>query len=429
MTQEQQPSVLIFAPYFPPRKRVGAIRPYRFAKHLNKMGWRVTVMCIHSKGTLDERTSAELEGVEILSLKPPLDRTESSTSKSSSKKASSASESKLTQWFDQQFPLDTWWPFFRAKRNEIEEHIHAINPDIIWSTSDPWSGGYVIGQIAVSMNKPWVADFRDPWTLCDVRFPKKGKLAQWFEKKAERWMMKHADHVTFTAHKTATKYKKQYPKLDASVIYNSFDLDHFDQQKTHTPEVSNKLRVLFLGAFRDLSNAELILNVLEKAMSINEEVAKCIEIHSYAALTGADKEKAENLGVTHQFIVRDKVPVTQVPQEINQADVLLLSTQPDRTDIIPAKLWDYLPAEKPIISLVQNSEVKEILLETDRGEQFDIQNLEAAANQLIRYAEGRLKGNDVPSRPGKTEVISTYDAKQRAAELSTVLKKVIDHVG
>ena len=46
-------------------------------------------------------------------------------------------------------------------------------------------------------------------------------------------------------------------------------------------------------------------------------------------------------------------------QRGGSGDLLLLSTHPLRDDIIPAKLWDYLLADRPILSLCPNPEVGE----------------------------------------------------------------------
>jgi hypothetical protein len=56
---------------------------------------------------------------------------------------------------------------------------------------------------------------------------------------------------------------------------------------------------------------------------------------------------------------------------LEQASILLLSSHPDRDDIIPAKLWDYLPASPPILSLGSSLDVQKILHDTGQGSQFD----------------------------------------------------------
>jgi glycosyltransferase involved in cell wall biosynthesis len=51
----------------------------------------------------------------------------------------------------------------------------------------------------------------------------------------------------------------------------------------------------------------------------------------------------------------------------SQADVLLLSTAPDKTTIATGKLFEYLCANKPILALTRGTEAERIILKTDAG--------------------------------------------------------------
>ena len=44
------PKVLMISPYFVPRKRVGALRSFKFAKHLKELDWQVCVVHLEAKG-------------------------------------------------------------------------------------------------------------------------------------------------------------------------------------------------------------------------------------------------------------------------------------------------------------------------------------------------------------------------------------------
>ena len=73
--------VLMFTPYFLPRRRVGAMRPFRFVIHLRDFGWEPVVMTIAAKGQqLTPREAELLEGIRIIELAPPFDRTLASES-------------------------------------------------------------------------------------------------------------------------------------------------------------------------------------------------------------------------------------------------------------------------------------------------------------------------------------------------------------
>ena len=417
--------VLMFAPYFVPRPRVGALRPFRFAKYLSGMGWEVVVVCIKdSSHSMNEEYREALKQVKLIELNPPFDRTQHA-GEIPKKPASGKSKSGpgLADWIDTQFPLDTWLPFFLLKKGAIRKIIEAEQPDVLWSTSDPWSGGYIAGKAATKTGIPWVADFRDPWTLCSVRFPKKGSVASVIDRKSERWMMKHADFAVFTARATERKYLAHYPSLEGKTgtIYNSFDLDLHNLMQSGKP-AGKEINILFLGTFRELSTAELIIKVLAKLKEKNPEVCQKVFIHSYGTLKGKDAALAEQTGVSDRFKTRERVANTEIQSEYGQTDLLLLSTQPERDDIVPAKLFDYLISGKPVLSLVQNEEVGEILERTGTGVQFALSELEVAADHIIDFARNGLQ-HFAPD----AEAIQEYDAWHRAMELSAILTKVAEH--
>lgn len=416
------PSITILAPYFPPRQRVGAIRPYRFAKYLSKLGWKVSVICIgDSKNTLTDYQKEEIKDIRVYSLVPPIDRTSKKPITEESKREKK--QNSLVSWFDTQFPIDTWLPFLSSKRGEIEAILFENKTEILFSTSDPWSSAVMANRIASGMNIPWVADFRDPWTLCDTRFTKKGKVAQRVDERAERKIIQNANFVTFTSSTTEEKYRQYYPELQdkSSTIRNSFDVDIKQSDSTQS-ELDDKLIVLFLGRFRALSTAESIIELLSYIKLNHPELSDKIEVHSYGELEDFDKSLALDHAVIDKFIARKKVTYEEVDKEIEQANVLLLSTKPERDDIIPAKLFDYLPSGKPILSMVENPEVKAIIDETSTGLHTGHSELKKAANYLVSIYNGESKTSP------NTKKIMEYSASHRAEELDQVLRKVLANV-
>ena len=132
-----------------------------------------------------------------------------------------------------------------------------------------------------------------------------------------------------------------------------------------------------------------------------------------------------DLKVKDRFIKRDKVAFSKVQHELNNADLLLLSTHPERNDIVPAKLWDYLLAQKNILSLVQNPEVSNILEKSNAGKQFDITELDEAAEYILDRLDQKDHLNDSNNKGEIT--ISDFDAPNRAVELSKVLKEELNN--
>jgi transcription termination factor NusB len=189
------------------------------------------------------------------------------------------------------------------------------------------------------------------------------------------------------------------------------------------PSDEDKLVLLFLGRFRALSTAESVIELLSFIEKSHPDMYEKVEVHSFGDLEDFEKILASEKGHIDKFITRQKVTHEEVGDEIDQANALLLSTKPERDDIIPAKLFDYLPSGKPILSLVENPEVKTIIEDTKTGLHTGHSQLKEASDFLYSIYNGEL------SNSPDLDKVMEYSAKHRAEELDQVLRKVLSDVG
>lgn len=368
----------MIAPYFVPRRRVGALRPFRFATRLKQHGWQPMVVTIKSSGSdLTAREAELLNGMEILEVAPPFDRTTPATAKKKSAPGSE-SESVLADWVDKHFPLDTWLPLFWINYRNILNSIHDYSPDLIWSTGDPWSGHWLGNKLSKHLDLPWIADFRDPWTLADIELRERSRFSSAIDKRVEKKVVSQADLLVFTSGRTEALYREHFnlPAEKSSVIYNSFDdltTGVHDGVEWEFEANSNSIHLFFFGRFRRLSPADPVLKMLKNLETADPELFKKIRIHSFGSAETDQLRKIEEAGMIGQFVFHDPVLPEQSLNVLKKADILLLSTSSVRANIIPAKLWDYLAAGKPVLSIVPNPEVAHILEQSKAGKQFKVE--------------------------------------------------------
>lgn len=223
--------VLLIAPYFLPRRRVGSMRPFRFAIHLKEFGWEPTVLTIAAPGQqLSDKEARLLSGIDIVQLKPPFDRTIKAESQLgiAAKRSSSVTrkqQNKVLDYIEQQFPIDTWLPLFWMKYQQMVKTVQRVQPDVIWSTADPWSSLVITERLVRRFGIPWVADFRDPWTLCKVRNEGKWEISKAIDRYCERRVLERTDVALFVAQQTEALYRKHFTELNlhTATITNSFD--------------------------------------------------------------------------------------------------------------------------------------------------------------------------------------------------------------
>lgn len=421
----------MIAPYFLPRRRVGALRPFKFAIHLRDFGWEPHIITIASDDQLTEKEQRLLRDIPVYNLKPPFDRTSRSGSqqqKKSNKKVQN--DSGIADWIDKHFPVDTWLPFFRLKYGQIRQIARKVDPDALWSTGDPWSAHWVGKKLsAMFPDLFWMADFRDPWTLTETDLKQRSSFASTIDQKIEHNWIQKASMLSFTTDRTRQLYEDHYAdiNLNTTTIYNAFDRVLFNEKQNESVELNftdDKLNMVFFGRFRRLSPARPVADILQLINEQNSSAAKKIAVHSFGPLTETDRRYLEKKDIETNFVIQDPVPVELGLQVLQQADILLLSTDPERENIIPAKLWDYLAADRPILSIAPNPEVGQIIEQTKTGIHFSWQETNAIADLLINCISAKEEGSTlpIPFAPDQ-QIISRFSAKSATQKLVTTIEQ------
>lgn len=423
--------VLMIAPYFLPRRRVGSLRPFKFAIHLKEFGWEPHILTIASPGYLTDIEQRLLGKVTVHQLHPPFDLTGNSGSQLKQKKDEQSQRSNtFSQWIDRQFPVDTWLPFFWIKLREIKGIANKVGPDMIWSTGDPWSAHWVAHKICdMFPAAKWVADFRDPWTLTDTDLKDRSRFASLLDRRIERKLVKKASVLSFTSKSTQKLYTEHFSDLNIETvtIYNSFDENLVNNEPDGAVSLNldpDVLNLIFFGKFRSLSSAKPIIDILSQLKKLKPEAIDKIHIHSFGNISKEDHTYAKELEVRSNLKIHDPVPPEQGINVLQQSDLLLLSTNPDRKDIIPAKLWDYLMAGRPVLSIAPNPEIQQILTDTGTGTQFSPHDTEGVARLLVDCVASKQEGKPLPIPFLKDfQNIDKYKAKSATAKLASIFEQ------
>lgn len=433
--------VVLLAPYFLPRRRVGVWRPFKFAIHLKKYGWDPSIITIkEQKGSLTEKEKELLSDIPIYKIKPPFDFTYRlnngmaysgfAANGNSSEGTNSLKVAKnVINWVDKQLPVDSWLPLFMLKRKYIENIIDHVEPDLLWSTGDPWSSHWLGAKLADKFHLPWVADFRDPWTLGDINLKNRSQFSFRVDEKEEDKVLRKASALTFNAKETEDLYIKKYKELDkkSSTIYNCYDSTLFNSEQAEcTLFDEKKLNLIFFGKFRPLSPAAPFINLLEKLHKANPEAAKAINMYSFGKLSESETTLAKKKGVYDNLVFLDHIPLEDGLNILSRADILWLSTHPSRKNIIPAKLWDYLAVKRPILSIAPNPEIENILKKAGAGIQLNINQPASITELLLKAVEAKQASGEMPiSVSFDDEAIKQYDAALATKKLVAIFDRLV----
>lgn len=415
------------------------MRPFRFAIHLEEFGWRPTVLTIKAPGQRLTRREADLlEHVDIIELESPVDRTTKSQSQLGAPSPSVSYESggaasKLVKKLDDQFPIDTWLPFFLSQYGKLKQIVRQVSPNVIWATADPWSSLVIGRRLAKTFRLPFFPDFRDPWTLSELRSAGQWKGSRAIDRYFERKVVEDADVVVFQTPLVQEKYRRHYADIQfaSASIPNSFDPDVFvdaidlEAREPRAVSEGETLKIGFFGRFRRLSPAWPIIDVLNAMKKDNAKVAEQIEVHSFGPLTLEDEEYAGDRGLLSCFRERRAIPLENALSVLREFDILLVSTEPTRKEIIPAKVFEYMAAGRPILSLSKNPVVERMLNATGTG--IQLTSAREAAALLTGCIEARSNGErmPIPFNP-KIDEIMQYEARKTTRDLAALFDAVVE---
>jgi glycosyltransferase involved in cell wall biosynthesis len=283
------------------------------------------------------------------------------------------------------FPIDPkigWLPFAVKKGIEIcrTKKMHAIFATIL-----PYTSALAAYHIAMRSNIPFIVDYRDLWQ----GKPDISHFSQWHDQFSTKWEQKI---LTFSAkaiintQRAKETIQKLYPMIPAerfSVLYNGFDRHDFEQEVlnkdtntllfTYTGGFyGERTPAFFMQAIKELNETgELPLNV--RFRFVGNYVQSIIDILSVSEL----KDFIELIPqVTHQKSV----------EFLLKSDFLLLFVAKRKSEIvIPAKFFEYLAAQKPILGMVPiQGEAAELIRNLHAGFVMEIDDIPQIKSHILR---------------------------------------------
>jgi glycosyltransferase involved in cell wall biosynthesis len=301
-------------------------------------------------------------------------------------------------------------------------HARRYHPDVIYSSGPPFSAHLVSLLLSRLTGAPWVADFRDPWARAPWR---EDRFA--FERRAwailERFVVARARSVVFASETNRNDFVSEYGS-DANprffFIPNGCDPEEFD---TLAPARRSDGRFVLLhaGSLYGARNPAGLFRAVASAIArgVIDPSRFRLRFLGRVGLPGVDLP-----AIVRQLGLDDVVEfVSQVPRGASLQEMIdasgLLIVQPVTTVAVPAKLYEYMAAGRPILALAEvGGETSALVEGTGAGIAVPSED-EAAIGKgvqaLIELARGSFR--PVARR--------AYDGGIRAAELRAVLEQAI----
>lgn len=323
------PKVLIISMHFPPSAASGSFRILGFCRHLPNFGWQPTVVACPAvpREPVDEQLQSLIPAQNIVEYVP---YPQSRLSRLSAKILYRAG------------PVDRHLPWSFAALQTCRRVIRQQRPDAILTSGPPHSTHLLGLKLKQEYSLPLIADFRDPWVTSNS--PRKSLL---IAKSLEQAVFNNADKIIANAPNALSALQAAYPALShkMSAITNGFDLEEPSPTRILNPV---PLEILHTGELYAGRNPAPLLTALRAAEQSAPHLRWHVTFLGRATESGIDAHHC-----TSPVTVEDQIPYLAAKERMRRAHILLLLDSPRRQIGVPAKLYEYIGANRPLLVLAQ----------------------------------------------------------------------------
>jgi glycosyltransferase involved in cell wall biosynthesis len=415
--------VLMIAFHYPPyRGSSGLQRTLSFSRYLPREGWNPVVLTV--KPSVYSQTGDDQLGDVPITV--PVERAFALDTQ-----RHLAAKGRYFKWMA--LP-DLWMSWFFWAVPLGLRLIRKHKPKIIWSTYPIATAHLIALTLHRLTGLPWVADFRDPMTEFDPRTkqqfptdPVVWRARRWIE----RLCIKYSSRMVFVTSGACRIYVERYPQLarnQCAVIANGYEEEVFaeaERAAAHRPLNNRPVVLLHSGALypttdRDPSAFFRTLVNLRRAGKVS-----CLNLNVILRATGYDnyyRELIRRNDLEDIVSLVPAIPYREALAEMLDADGLLIFQGYTSNPAVPAKLYEYLRAQRPIFALVDSEgDTAKLLRQIKIGTMVPLDSESAIANGLLEFLEMiRTKNPSVLD----LAAVQTYSREYRAKELATLLNSV-----
>ena len=372
--------VLFISYAYPPTGGAGVQRSVKFTKYLPSHGWRPTVLTVSNPSV------------------PVMD-------------------ADLVHDVDDRNPIvraKTREPSYRVKKNLVTDRVRfslkgllrktamAIlqpDPQVLWNrnaylaacrtltqtsmsaiyvTGPPFSSFLLAQKLKRKFSLPLVVDFRDEWLLASRYLENHQRTGFAFHRQLKLFksVLRDSDAVIATTQASANELRRWADELECSTsttcIYNGFDEDDFFESDDHDEfrqKDPTRYRIVYTGTLWRMTDVSPLVEAFSRVGESSEDLFRRIEIIFAGRRTDQQQMLVDRLRDLRISVhCYDYLPHHQSIALAQSADalLLLLADEAGAERVVPAKLFEYLALDKPILAVIPDGESSD-LLKASRG--------------------------------------------------------------
>lgn len=321
----------------------------------------------------------------------------------------------------------SWW--FGAVTSGLRL-IRRYRPDALWSTY-PIATAHLVGMTLHRVTGlPWVADFRDSMT--EEGYPpdeRQREVYRWIERKTIR----AATYAVFTTAGAVDMYASRYPESRdrLALVMNGYDEAVFaDAERVPRDRSSNAEQTVLVHSgvlYPDERDPRCFFEAVARLMRTGEIHPRSLRIVLRA--TGHDdpyRNMLSSLGIDGVVALEPALPYRAALREMLDSDGLLLFQGANCNHQIPAKVYEYLRARRPILALTDaRGDTAQLLESAGMTSIVPLDDAERIAVGLRDFIQSTRNGT---ARLPTNSTIDEHSRRARTAELSALLTRAVSTV-
>lgn len=353
----------------------------------------------------DAALSERVQGVHRLAIAEPVATTPrrrvrtGTTERTEAKRAPEAEAESLQRRVKRWYHSAEWlldnrkrWAWHAARR--MKQLASRMRFDCVISSGPPMAAHVAVRAVQRHLACPWLLDLRDPWTddkewMAHVQ----SALSRRVEAALEAQCLKAATRIVTSTGPYAERLRHRFPDLQHRVetIYNGYDGPFTNLG----PAPTGALRLLYAGSIYYHRNPFPLLKalgaLLERA-EVNPNTVRFEMIGHCEHWQGrALRPWLEAAGLTDQVLIRDAVPADKVREHMAAANVLVNFAQRQPRQI-PAKMFEYLAANRDMLLLAESGSATAELAERAGVTAVDPDDEQALAERIWQLYQHHAMG-------------------------------------
>jgi glycosyltransferase involved in cell wall biosynthesis len=293
-------------------------------------------------------------------------------------------------------PQVLWLPgAVREGKRLLRDVPHAA----IVASGPPFSTFLIGARLSRATGVPLVLDYRDEWDISSAYWENKGlgrashAVQTWMQHRAARAARVLLATTQASAAALETTRQRAGSTARVECIYNGFDPDDFPPAPAAAPP--GPYRLAYVGTLWNLTSVAPLVEAVSRLAERSPDLAADLELVFAGRRTEPQQQLLGRLrGLPCRLVEHPYLSHDQALDLIRSADGLcaLLSDLPHAQRVVPAKIFEYMAARRPVLAIGPEGEMWGLLREYPAAYTHAPADVGGVADSLAREIRRRRAG-------------------------------------